>query len=647
LVFVVAAVGSGLLALALQPTTGPRGVAVGQRNAGQSLTPRQLHLLSGGTERALLSLGLLSAQAASHPDVEIGEESASGGIASLTPGGPVAGTEGHIFPNSNGLCLVTLPNNNIRATTECLNATDPGLHGRGQAHNETAIAANPSNPNQVIAGQNDYRRGDGACGSDFSADGGLHWGSALAPHSFILNGAKRMYFQAAGDTSVAWDSHNTAYLSCGPFNRGPAVSENTDRSNALLVFRSDNAGASWNFPGGVVASRGPQPTQLPLLDKQYLAIDNNTLEQSPFSDRLYVTWTEFKADGTANIYISYSSNAAKTWSAPTLVSGDSNLCDDNPGHHCFANQFSEPVVAPNGDLFVIWANFNNAVTGSENRNMMLLAKSTDGGVSFDEPRLVSYYYDLPDCYTYTGQDRGRACVPVKASTAPADQPSVFRAANYPSAVVDPTDSSHVIVHFGSYINPHSRESNAAGAGHCAPAGLVPPGSLNEGNNLFTGVNTVGGCNNDILVSESFDGGQTYTGSDPRTLPSVNQDSTFTDQFWQWSAIDANGHTVVMFYDRQYGNDESNGYSDISIVFATTESRVTGTSMPPPTQFANAFNHGEFMGDYSGLTMAGNVALPFWTDTRDVGITTCPANPRQLCTMGNQQDVFVARITSPL
>jgi hypothetical protein len=166
------------------------------------------------------------------------------------------------------------------------------------------------------------------------------------------------------------------------------------------------------------------------------------------------------------------------------------------------------------------------------------------------------------------------------------------------------------------------------------------------------VTTPGACNNDILLTESKDGGQTFTGTttDPRDLPSANPDSTYTDQFWQWSAITADGIPVLAYYDRQYGQDESTGFSDYTVAANGASVRVTDTSMPPPSAFA-----GLFLGDYTGLALTtvhrpegttSLVALPIWSDTRDVGITSCPGDPRQWCQFGNDEDVFVGLVEVP-
>jgi len=93
---------------------------------------------------------------------------------------------------------------------------------------------------------------------------------------------------------------------------------------------------------------------------------------------------------------------------------------------------------------VAFNNFNNAVTGSENRSQVLLARSTDGGQSFSAPARVGYFYELPDLAppTRTARDAGRACVPEKGPSAN----SVFRASNYPIGAVDPTHGNGSWVH---------------------------------------------------------------------------------------------------------------------------------------------------------------------------------------------------------
>ena len=563
------------------------------------------------------------------------------------------------FPTGDDGCPQKL-GSNVKLNSNCLNVSDPALQGRGQTQNETSIAQDPFNPNHIIASANDYRRGDGNCYAYYSLDGGRNWADSTVPMSFTNGGtfgAAREYWQAGGDTSVAWDTKGNAYIDCQMFNRGISVSPNPDQSSAVYVFRSThNAGGSWNFPGRPVVEHNDVAGAGNVLeDKPLMTVDNH--KGSPFQDRVYVTYTEFAADGTAYIWESFSSDFGETFSARTLVSSNSSLCTNTfgvptPHGKCNENQFSQPFTGSDGALYVAYSNFNNSeANANDNHSQILLVKSTDGGKTFGAPVLVGTYNDLPDCATYqNGGDAGRSCVPEKGTRTN----SIFRATNYASGAVNPKNKNEVTVTFGSYINKNSNESN----------GCVPTGFSAFGNPTYTGVKTAGACNNDILVSVSTNGGKTFTGTtkDPRQMTSAtNQaDQKTTDQWFQWAAYTTSGNLAVSYYDRQYNSDETNGDMDISLSgsdnvtsgkFAAV--RVTTAHMPLPTQFPDANGNSLFFGDYSGLTAATH-AFPAWMDTRNADLFTCPSTSQpQLCVLkepsgilANDQDVFTANVAVP-
>lgn len=545
---------------------------------------------------------------------------------------------------------------NIKVNQNCLNVSDPDLAGRGQAQNETWIAVNPNNRGQIVATYNDYRRGDGTCGVSFSRDAGQHWADATTPNGFVrgdaFGGALRNYLQGSGDTSVAWDTRGNAYLSCQEFSRGSSASTSADQSSAFYVYRSTGTGGgSFNFTGRpVVEHDDTAGAGNFLLDKQLMTVDDHT--GSPFRDSVYVTWTSFAEDGTAYIFGSHSNDFGEHFSAPVLISSDTSLCASAPGvptpnGRCNNNQFSQPVTASDGTLYVSWANFNTTNSGKDNHFQVLLARSTDGGKTFSAPIKAADYYELPDCDTYQGEgkDPGRACVPEKGSATN----SIFRATNYPNVVVDPADPKHVVVTTGSYINADSNESSG-----CTPDGLTP---AEEGlGSLYTGVKD-GGCNNALVVSSSTDGGATFTGTatDVRKLPVISNAAgqRSTDQYWQGTAISPAGTLVTAYYDRQYGDDERTGASDITVTTSRdlthfTHQRVTSSSMPAPTQFG-----GQFMGDYIGVDATATTAYPVWSDTRNPDLFLCqgtgtPGNPPRLCQaaasngpVANDEDIFTA------
>ncbi|HEX3540343.1 MAG TPA: sialidase family protein [Acidimicrobiales bacterium] len=558
------------------------------------------------------------------------------------------------FPRGSGACAQNL-SSNIKVNQACLNISDPDLQGRAQAQNETTIAVNPANPQQMLAASNDYRLGDGGCFPSYSLDGGRTWNDTTLPWEFNRGaafGAAREYWQTCGDPfAIGYDTKGNTYFGALQFQRGTAATNNPDASSAIYVYRStQNAGASWNFPGRPV-TEDADFTGATLQDKPYGTIDNNV--GSPYQDRIYVTWTDFASDGTAYIWESYSADYGEHFSPRHLVSVNApSLCANTyglatPQGNCNENQFSQPFVGPDGALYVVYNNYNNAITkAGDNRNQILLSKSTDGGNTFVGPIKVADYYDLPDCATYqSGKDAGRACVPEKGSSTN----SYFRATNYPVGAVNPTNPQQVVVSFGSYINPHSNEANG-----CVPTGFNPA----TGDNLYSGVKTPGACNNDILLSVSNDGGATFTGSatDPRALTTVNQDpaQATTDQWWQWLAFTKNGKLAVSYYDRQYGADETTGFSDVSLsgsgdLASFVTQRVTSSSMPPPTEFS-----GLFFGDYSGLAAYTN-ANPIWMDTRNPELFLCPGTTPAVCTANgsgapasplNDQDIYTANLPVP-
>ena len=530
-------------------------------------------------------------------------------------------------------------------------AGQPGVHqperrrvpGPRSGQNETAVVVNPKNPRQLLVGQNDYRRGDGACGADWSQDGGRHWGSELAPLSFTapgITGGARHYWDASGDPSVAFDSSGEAYLFCLAFNRAAPTSDVNVAASGLFVFRSANGGASWSFPASPVKqSPGDGSDSIGLLDKPYMAVD--TSRSSRFRDRLYVAWAEYNLDFTADpIGFAWSDDHGATWNLVPAISGTSAaLCpvtfSGAPAGTCDANQFPQPFTAPNGDLYVVFQNFNNAVSGDDNRNQILLVKSTDGGASFGPPVKVSDFNDLPDCLTYTGHDPGRACVP----TAPLSDRSIFRATNYPSAVA--TSNNRIVVSLASYINEHSNPTR----GNCTPDGF----SATTGLNLYTGVGERNGCNNDIVLSVSDDGGASFTGTTTPVaeLPSLSDErpgGQLADQWWQWATLNpASGKVTVAYYDRKYGDAQQTGAFDITLRRGNgAHVRVTNQSLPPTQEFPEAgASTGVFLGDYMGVAVGSDgVAHPVWTDTRNpIFSPSTGGDVRELVPAGQGTDIY--------
>jgi hypothetical protein len=238
---------------------------------------------------------------------------------------------GDVYFPTDSLGCPDRKGSNVKANRNCLNLADADLTGRSQANNETSVAIDPAT-GDLVMGDNDYRRGDSGCVAGYSRDGGRTWSDSEVPTGFTRGdafGAAREYWQGAGDPTVAFDSRGNAYFACLQFNRGQPTTPVADASSAIYLYRSTgNAGASWNFPGrAVVENPDVTGTSGVLEDKELLAVDNH--RGSPFRDRIYVTWTEFAADGTAYIWSLTSADYGESFGPRVLVSGASPACTNS------------------------------------------------------------------------------------------------------------------------------------------------------------------------------------------------------------------------------------------------------------------------------------------------------------------------------
>src|SRR3954453_2113787 len=177
----VAILGLSVCVVVLAGAVSPSGRATGM-NYGH-LNQIQKKLASGAFSQAL---GPATPPCVNPPGEgdegdEAGNECPPSSYAS--PSGTTASNTAGYFPAGSGPCSEKL-GNNVKGNQNCQKVPAPDLAGRGQAQNETAIAINPNDPNNMIATQNDYRRGDGNCYGAYTRDGGHTWNDTTIPMSF-------------------------------------------------------------------------------------------------------------------------------------------------------------------------------------------------------------------------------------------------------------------------------------------------------------------------------------------------------------------------------------------------------------------------------------------------------------------------------
>jgi hypothetical protein len=455
---------------------------------------------------------------------------------------------------------------------------------------EESIAANPVDPRNLIAGQNDSRIGFNHCGFDYSFDSGKNWGDGIPPffqrlnnppagHTIVGGPGTNHTYDAASDPAIAFDSQGNAFYSCIAFD------VNTDASAVLVARSPAAAGGSFynNVPAAgssyvAVEDNSPRASH----DKEFIVADSFT--GSPFRDNVYVTWTVFKfaCGPTGNgfcsspIFFSRSTNHALTWSKPVEISGNNpNLCffgnffdPTRNANDCDFDQGSDPKVLPDGTIVVT---FNNGNTAAGNPNSQQLAvRSTDGGMSWSAPVKVGDDITVgePLCNFGRGPEE---CVPGP----------FIRTNDFPRIAVDPNRGTLYVTwqdfRSGKEYDIQLAESTDGGltwTGATAPVNPVNPSKALDHYMPDVGVSTKGGPGSNVAVSY-------YRSPEPQTPAQIG--------------------TIGQEYFLSGGIRLETPFEQVQVAPMT----------PAPDGIQAGFN-----GDYSGLVVVGKVAHPIWSDTRD-------------------------------
>jgi hypothetical protein len=468
---------------------------------------------------------------------------------------PVAGTVWSNGPNvKTGTAICSTP------TSAAANVnTDCEENG---PHNETSIAVNPTNTDNMIGGVNDYQLSLNPGGhltetilsrAHVTFDGGKTW----SEYPIFSNSA----YTATGDPSLAFDASGNAYYGTLGFR---FVSKANAQNPDVLVASSSDGGKTW-AEHRIAQGSGVETSVGSLLDKEYVAAWGNGNAIVTFGDFTLGQKGSFVA---SHIYSSVTHDAGKTWSAPTLISGSLD--------EAFV---ATPVVAANGSIYVSFLNTTDLTTGRDDYEVVKVDPAT--GAPLEAPVKVATTIDGSTDYPIAF---GRQTY----------QDSLFRSWAAGNIAADPGNPSHLAVVWSDMRNS------------TLPAPSDPYSAT---------------TNSDVVVSESTDGGATW--SAPTAIPLSG------DQFMPWAVFDGAGHLRIGFFDRSY--DSANHQYGYTLATETTPgifstSQVT-TALSDPTandrwfaqSVSGSFPHATtFLGDYSNIaavpgTSSGIVA--YWTDMR--------------------------------
>lgn len=449
--------------------------------------------------------------------------------------------------------------------------------------NETTIAVNPRNPDNLIAGANDYRvccdfdgLNDGTGWAYYSTNGGVTWKNVQLPKLTAQTGATGVFkkFDSAGDPVVAFSPDGIAYYANIVFSR-------VSPASGVVVSVSSDGGKNWSPPNMVAY----QDAGNFFLDKEWIAAGAN--------GKVVVTWTRFNQGPHGAGYLSspivgaISNDYGKTWNRQGFPISDAA--------HPF-NQGSQVQFDGGGALYVAYE--GASPTTDYATDALVLARSTDDGRTFQTVELARVFDDL-DCYPIYG---GRQTL----------TDMHFRLNSYPSMSIDRVTGDIAIVW-----------TDNQGSGNCG-----------TGKSAFTGTT----ANQVKLVSGAWPAIATAQFA---TITTTAQDKVFA------SVAAANGKIAVGYYTRDYGitsvaticnertNDNPRGVIPPSLAprsvcmdYAAKSStdtfgvqtRLSTESSNPFIQFAN----GAFIGDYTQIAInpLGLKAHAAWTDFRgNPGVTS--------------------------
>ncbi|MDW8801307.1 hypothetical protein P8V03_09085 [Clostridium sp. A1-XYC3] len=209
----------------------------------------------------------------------------------------------------------------------------------------------------------------GFSGYGFSSDSGVTWcdcGSVPIGGDIIDNG---------GDPVIAIDNQGIFYYGhLGTLSSGESVI-------IVNTAQVNNTNRTLQFNNPIVVGRG-QSLPNRLQDKEWITvgIDKNQTD----SQALYITWSDFLQQGSQELTTIRFSKFT-TGATPTEIIGSKTIAHTtlNPLTTYVSGSF--PVIDHSGNIYVFYEQIDlNSLDG-----FIYMVKSTDGGVNFSSPMLVS------------------------------------------------------------------------------------------------------------------------------------------------------------------------------------------------------------------------------------------------------------------
>jgi len=438
-------------------------------------------------------------------------------------------------------------------------STPAGLSGY---QGEVAIAVNPNNPKELVAGANTfYQDSTQTCqapsGTTYgtqalygSSDGGQTWTYNCAPWPSSDTGSVGSILFGS-DPSVAWDANGNAYASYMLISQN---NKGTQASSSIVVAKSADAGASWT-PLGIVVNNLSNSAKFD--DKDMMAIDTTSGQAYSHTNRLYVIWDENNVERVA-----YSDNGT-SWTTAVVDPSGGDIGGDL-------------AIGPDGTIYAVWNRYSQT-GGVGSGDVLMFAKSVDGGASWTSPVQVAQH----NLASFGSNN-----------TPPAQDKRGVNA--FPAIAVDTDPASS---YFGSLYVVYCDFPPTVGSG--------------------TDLNT--------YLIRSTDGGTTWsselklnddTGTATQFFPwlSVDPASGTVVASWYDTRNDPNNKQTQMFFT--YSTDGGQTFApNVQVTSPSSQFSNSTVAYCDENSSDNVNYNPNQYGDYAQITAYGGTAWLIWTDSR--------------------------------